>query len=293
MAEDLKPCLRCNGAGVLPVEGDDSTVQQCICSYSRALKIHLGAEIATAPLIQKSPLYVAGLPGEVPKVDRTGENLFIKGYWRDLLSHLKWTLGCKGPMFRFRLVTDEKLKIVWLGQESYAARAKSKRDEVVTYNSLNDLVGSDLDLVIIRLGFLGHKNVAMPGVLKEALMIREFACKPTWLVEVPTSIFGHGHFSYSEEVADYIDDHFEIVNLVRKESSRVDDTPHGIAIPPVALMADTEDGEDVGLGAMTPTAGAMKYMPEERFKRTESDLDSPGESRKSYGKKKSKGGGPV
>jgi len=290
---DDKLCIRCQGSGVLPVEGDDTTVQQCICSYSRALKAHLGAEIATAPLIQQSPLFAGGPPGEPPKLDRTRDNLFLKGYWRDLLSHLKWSLGCKGPMFRYRMMTDEKLKAVWLGAESYVTKAKSRRDEVVTYNSLNDLVGPDIDLVIIRLGFLGYKNIAMPGILKEALMIREFACKPTWLVEVPTSIFGPGHFSYSEEVEEYVAAHFEVVNLTRKESARSDEVLHGFAVT-------QPDEESVGVGVDTPPPEALRqHMPEERLKsppRTYTESDLPGEGygarkRSQWGKKK--GGGPV
>lgn len=285
---------------MLPVENDDTTVQQCICSYSRALKAHLGPEIATAPLIRASPLFMAGEPGEPPKKDRTSENLFLKGYWPDLLTHFKWALGCKGPNFRFRLVTDEKLKVVWLGAESYAARAKGKRDEVVTFNSLADIVNPDIDLVILRLGFLGHKNVAMPGILKEALMIREFACKPTWLVEVPTSLYGPGHFSYSEEVADYIGVNFEVVNLTLKESARADHVPHGVELTPFLLAVESSDGDDVGLGSLTPTPAAMQQMPKPRFASPPDTFDTelPGEGpnaprKKQFGKKKQGGGGPV
>ena len=295
---DPKPvCTLCQGVGVLPVEGDDASVQQCICTYSRALKAHLGAEIAVAPLIKKSPLFMAGGAGEPPKKDRTGENLFIKGYWKDLLPHLKWSLGCKGPDFRFRLLTDEKLKIIYLGAESYATKAKSRRDEVVTYNSLNDLVGPDIDLVIIRLGFLGYKNIAMPGILKEALMIREFACKPTWIIEVPTSIFGYGHFSYSEDVWDYISANYTTVDLVRPESASTQDTPHGIAIDPAVLVAESEDGS-VGLGAREYTPADMRHMPvPKKTQYVEDAGDLPGEGANARYKprhgKKPKGGGPV
>jgi hypothetical protein len=240
---------------------------------------------------------MAGAAGEPPKKDRTGENLFIKGYWKDLLPHLKWSLGCKGPDFRFRLLTDEKLKIIYLGAESYATKAKSRRDEVVTYNSLNDLVGPDIDLVIIRLGFLGYKNIAMPGILKEALMIREFACKPTWIIEVPTSIFGFGHFSYSEDVWDYISANYTTVDLVRPESASQQDVPHGIAIDPAVLVAESDDGT-VGLGAREYTPADMRHMPvPKKTQYVEDAGDLPGEGANARYKprqgKKQKGGGPV
>jgi len=298
MVDEPKPiCGRCKGTGTLPT-GDDMTVQQCICAYSRALKAHLGAEIATAPVITQSPLFVAGPSGDAPKVDRTDENLFIEGYWRDILTHMKWALGCKGPFFRFRMVTDEKLKVVYLGAESYGSRAKGKRDEVTTFNSLADLVGADLDLLIIRLGFLGYKNQAMAGILKEALMIREFACKPTWIVEVPTSIFGPGHFSFSEEVGDYIAENYEIVNLTKHESARKDDLPHGVEISPLAMRLHGDDADDIGLGATTSTPEVMQFMPKPRFEApvAPTSIEMPEKSRKSsYASKKRKpsGGGPL
>jgi hypothetical protein len=273
------------------VPEDDSRVQQCICSYAKTLKTYLGPEIALADNITRSPLYALGEKGGAPKIDRTDENLFIKSYWSDLLPHLKWTLACKGPMFRYRVVTDEKIKTVYLGNESYRGRAKDVRDDVVTYNSIGDLVGPDLDLVILRLGFLGYKNVAMPGILKEALMVRESAMKPTWIVEVPSSLFGYGHFSYNEDVGSYIERTFQVVNLVRERSEV--DAPHGFA-------GAEEPDEEVGLGPQTPD-----HMPQQRIQPTprfqappEPEMptaiwsESSYKSKPKFGKKRS-GGGPV
>ena len=274
------------------VPEDDSRVLQCICSYAKTLKAYLGPEIASADNITRSPLYALGEKGGAPKIDRSTENLFLKAYWSDLLPHLKWTLACKGPMFRYRVVTDEKIKTVFLGNESYRGRAKDVRDDIVTYNSIGDLVGPDLDLVILRLGFLGYKNVAMPGILKEALMLRESAMKPTWIVEVPSSLFGYGHFSYNEDVGSYIERTFQVVNLVCARSET--GAPHG-----VAGAEDME--EEVGLGPHTPD-----HMPQQRIQpiprvQAPPEPEMPaaswgGSSYKSnsnskFGKKR--GGGPV
>lgn len=207
------PCAKCGGTGVLPV--DDITIRQCVCAYARMMAHHLGPELAKAPKPDKHVLFQRGEPGEPPKVDKTTQNLFIKGKWTALLPHFKHALVCKGPAFRFRIVTDEQLKTVYVGAQSYGSRPKSKRDDMETYNSIADFVGPDLDLVILRLGFLGHKNVAMPGVLKEAIMLRDVHGKATWLIEEPTSIFGPGHLSYNEDVSDYIYEHFEIVNFLQ------------------------------------------------------------------------------
>lgn len=291
---EVQGCAKCNYTGYLHVEGDDARVAQCICAYAKTLKAYLGPEIAAAPTITRSPLYTLGKRGEPPTIDRTPDNLFIKSYWTDLLPHVKWALACKGPLFRYRVVTDEKLRTVWVGNESYKQRAKSERDEVVTFNGLADLVGPELDLVVIRLGFLGYKNIAMPGILKEALMIREAAGKPTWLVEVPSSIFGYGHFSYNEDVGGYVERLFEVVNLVRERSEQ--DAPHGFGLD------QEEPVEDVGMGAHTPDPEPVLRQPKERFKAPPAvevpDMsailgDDSRKFKKGNGKKRSGGGGPL
>ena len=278
-------CAKCAYTGIIHVEGDDTRVQQCICSYAKTLKAYLGPEIAAAPTITRSPFYVLGGKGEPPKADRTTDSLFIKTYWSDLLPHLKWGLACKGPLFRYRIVTDEKLKTVYVGNESYRTRSREVRDEVTTFNGLGDLVGPEIDLVIIRLGFLGYKNVAMPGVLKEALMIRESASKPTWIVEVPSSPFGAGHFSYNEDVANYVERLFEVINLVKARSD--EDSPHGFEV--------SEPIDDVGLGAHTPDPMPVPAVrPKERFVAPVLDCSDYVDRKSTKNKnKKNKDQGPV
>jgi hypothetical protein len=287
-------CAKCNYTGYLHVEDDDTRVAQCLCAYAKKLKAYLGPEISAAPTITRSPLYALGARGEPPAIDRMGDNLFIKSYWTDLLPHLKWALACRGPMYRYRIVTDEKIRTVFVGNDSYRQRSKADRDEVVTFNGLGDLVGPDLDLVIIRLGFLGYKNISMPGALKEALMIRESAAKPTWLVEVPSSPYGPGHFSYNEDVGGYIERLFEVVDLVRERVER--DTPHGYDV------GQEEPVEDVGMGAHTSDPEPVR-KPVERFKASPT-VETPDmgallgdDSRKRFkkfgGKKRGGGGGPI
>jgi hypothetical protein len=207
----MAECTICKGAGFRPLPDDDSTVRQCICAYARALKIHMGAEIAGADTIKASPLY---LPR---KVDRTNEDLFLTGTWPVVLSHLKWALAFKGPQFSFRVVTDERLKTVWVGSEDYRARSKKTRDEQETFNSLSDLVVGGVDLLILRLGFLGYKNRAMPGILKETLMMRASRLLPTWIIEDPDALFMGDHPAFSDEVSDYISRNFERLGLKEGE----------------------------------------------------------------------------
>jgi hypothetical protein len=278
----MSSCSRCDGSGFILNPNNDTHVKQCLCAYAKALKANLGLEIASANLITESPLYKQGA------FDLTLKDLYIRGDWDTLLSHFKWALGCKGPMFRFKIVTDENLKTVYVGAESYTSRPRSERDGVQTHNSLGDLIGKDVELVILRLGFIGHKNVAMPGILKEALRLREGIKKITWIVEDPESPFGPGHFSYSDEVAKYIDRNFQVLELTKKDYKPQVSSYRG-------FQPDYEEGENV-----SPGTEPIRSRPKPRFEKPSSsldiDIDFPS-SPSPKGKKKRYGGsnsdGPV
>lgn len=219
-------CKECKGLGYTLGGPDGTTQKECRNVYYRRLGSRLGVEIATAAVLTESPLYVPSPePGAPPTTDLTKKNLYLKGWWSDLTSHFKWTFICKfGDVgleaFRFHIVTDERLVSVWLSKEAYTSKARKKREEIVTFNNLAELIGDTYTLVIIRLGFMGHKNVALPGVLKEALMVRQAAAIPTWIVEEPESPFAPGHFAYSPEVMDYITQRFEVLDLKKDRPER-------------------------------------------------------------------------
>lgn len=201
-------CKICAGQGLIAV--DDLNTRLCPCAYALAMVNHLGPEVAQAPNLTSSPLYVfAKTTGSPPEQDRTQENVFIRTGWLEFLPHLKFALFVKGLDFRFKIITDEKIRTVFVGNESYVARPRAEREDHETYNSLSDLV-SDPHLLVLRLGFLGHKNIAASGALKEALMLREISRKPTWLIEDPENTFGPGCFSYSDEVWSYITARFKV-----------------------------------------------------------------------------------
>lgn len=196
-------CKICNGLGKIPV--DDLTVKECICSFARSLRQYLGPEIASAADIEESPLY-----GQAD--DLSKHNLFVKSWWQDFLPHFKYFLMHKsleplGLQFKFNIITDEWLRTVYLGAESHIARARARSDEA-PLNSLHDVMDEKYHLVVVRLGFLCYKNVAMPSILKEALMIRETQNLATWIVETPNSVWGPGHRSYDTDVGEYVHRNF-------------------------------------------------------------------------------------
>jgi len=219
-------CKRCGGTGSIPI--DHMTVQECLCSYAMYLKQTMDKEILAAPAIRVTPFY------DPPEVDFTKKSHMIKVWWDDLLPHLRRILIKKGRKFRLKIVTDEHLKRVWLGTESYKAKQASQSEDT-PYENLADLIGERYDLVIIRLGFLGYKNVAMPGILLEALKIREVACKPTWLIEEPNSPWGECHRSYSIEVAEHIQRRYPSLTYKGQERTA---PPRGVDAKPKSPVED-------------------------------------------------------
>jgi len=213
------------------------------------MSAHLGPEIAKARSLKSSPFYVRGdVHGEPPVRDMTEGNYFFRGTWDQMLPHFKYVLSLKGLDYRFKIVTDERLKSVFVGDTSYKARHKKQNDNEEPINGLADLV-SGPHLLIIRLGFLGYKNVAMPGLLKESLMLREVARKPTWLVENPECVFEHGNHSFSDEVWSYITRNFD-TSLDLTSTS-----------PTVAEMVETADTAPIPTERVARPARAVAVEP--------------------------------
>jgi hypothetical protein len=211
-------CPYCKGLGY--TLKDDDTQDECLCFVALRMKAHLGPEILATPNVTPAECVFY-------KEERflTDTNLLIKTHWPDMLPHLKLALIAQGTRYKFKITTDEALKVVYVGAESYASKSKSKRDDLETYNSLGDLIGQGVNLAIVRLGFLGYKNVAMPGILKEALMIRKSLNLPTWLIEDPNVPFTEGHRSWSMEVHTYILESFRVIEINSPNSPVASPTP--------------------------------------------------------------------
>jgi hypothetical protein len=162
-------------------------------------------------------------------------------------------------------VTDERLKNVFVGNESYAARSRKDRDYLQTMNSMGDLIGIESDLVVILLGYLGHTNKAAPGLLKEALMLRAGLSKPTWVAENTDILFQPDYPAYSPEVVYYMDQRFETVELEGFE--------------PEPRPAD--DPEDVSLDDPPPPPARTRRAPEPREEpaSTKDDMGAFGNSK--------------
>jgi hypothetical protein len=237
------PAKGCDGQGYILVTKDGTEeepwfnpehVRQCPNLYARQLADHLGPELAPVKHVTSSPLLELGPKG----TDLTRSNLFITGCpWRNLLPHLKWALGQKRQdfhplLFFFLILTDEQIKDVWVGNKQYRALSMEDRENVKTYNSLGDLL-EGRDLVIIKLGYLWGRNRAAPGMLKEALLIREALGKATWLVYDPNRDWT---VSYDPTVAEYVKANFK--------GLRIEPTAEpGIELP-ADIVVDEDDEDD-------------------------------------------------
>jgi len=202
---------------------DDLTSAECPNLRARrqaeAIRGHLTPELVQVKPAKDSPLYV-------PKsVDLTNKNLFIQGIpWSEFRSHLKYVVMWKvftGKPFTYKVVDDQRLKEVFLGAEAYKSRPASLREQRETNNAIDDLVAESYDLVIIRLGLLGHKNSAAANVLREALMLRtERYNKPTWIFLSCDSQIVWQH-SRDEAVESYVNARFQYIDIpsdVKQES---------------------------------------------------------------------------
>lgn len=208
-------CKYCAGDGYLPPEGDDfyESRRMCVCTAQRLYRDKLGPAVYDAGTIEKSPY-----------AHRLKQNLFVRSYREDFLPHLRYALIYAGLDYFSRVVNDMKLLNAWFGKEK---AHDPQADKEVNYESVQDLVEAP-DLVVIFIGETGYKNVALPGVLLEALRSRRFVAKPTWLINPYNKPFQEGHFCHSAEVERFLTEYFDKYTLrpegPRKRKSLADGT---------------------------------------------------------------------
>jgi hypothetical protein len=281
------PVNGCDGRGYVLVDAERNITKECPRLYVRRLSAHLvaqmGAEILKVKHVKNSPLYVLGKPGEPVIEDLTQQNRIIRNTsYGAFLAHLKWALVCRGLTFRCKIVTDRDLVHVYVGNTAYKSRPVGKRDDMEIYNQLEDYVGGNWDLVVIRLGQLGHKNKAAPGVLKESLMLRDNLNRTTWLVEDPDNSWSA---SRDDAVEEYVRKHFVSLTL--------DDADPGIEIRG-QIVYDNDDTLDDILKNAPSDKKTTKSTPKEEI--TEIELPGDDEHNKpkwKYNSKRFRGGGPV
>ncbi len=293
MAEEQPTCSRCKkprlpgcdgthvfitdpetGEILINPETGGERVEKCRRIIAQQIEAFLGPEIASARRIKGSPLFLSAKKGEPIQTDRTKDNLYIQSCtWPKLLPHLRRTLGCKrhrDDSFTYKVITDQRIKTVFVGDEQYTNRPQSVREDIPTFNSLEDLIGQ-CDLLIIQLGYLGYKNVAASGALKEALLLRKTSRKPTWLVDDPDQPW---NYSNDPDVELFIDENFEVIEI-----EGVDPGEGYEALTDVGM--DVEGDEDEPPPRARPKRRPPPPPPEpEETETDENEFDLPGQKPK-------------
>lgn len=259
--EKAEACLN----GNIPNE-DRSQARMCpnlslSLRYEDALKrIHPMAKDARA--IKSSPLFTPKANAHSESgIDLTRKNVYIQGItWGQFMPHLKLIQLCKN--IKIRVVTDGDLRDIFVGDKSYKAKPVARRDKEEAINGLGGLLELNDDLLIVRVGFLGHTNKAGAGLLHETLLYRAAASKPCWIFE-SSHISVTWTFSKGSEVTNMLAKSYQEVCLSSSDPPSEDllglnhDGPTEIEGPSEYGAAVPED-EDVGLPMPLPTPTTPK-----------------------------------
>lgn len=208
----VKNCEKCGGTGYLPLAEDDpefielvemygnpviaqTTTQRCECLLEQQFRSWVGKPIYEAEIVEESPL-----------TELIDEDIFISASHREFLAHIRYVLERQPFTFFWKAVSDAELRDIFVGN-----------DEKVT--AISNIVRNP-ELMIIRLGVLSYKNVAMPGLILEALRIRQMEGKPSWVVNPKDKPFNSGHLAWSGELEYFLGENFKEIAVSTKSSGK-------------------------------------------------------------------------
>jgi hypothetical protein len=192
------PCKICTGSGYLTL-GTADYRRPCVCTLRFIYRKALGEEIYNARKLKESPYS-----------ERVNTDLFITANRRDILPHIRHAMITQGTQFFFRVTNDSEMIDAWLSKDKESSKEEGTTE--VTFTSLRDLV-EDPQLLIIMLGVMSYQNKALPGVFLEALRIRQFRGKPTWVITPRTRPLVSGNLAWSPEVEEYLIENFKAIEI--------------------------------------------------------------------------------
>jgi hypothetical protein len=188
-------CTLCGGKGkIFGLERDE----ECVCAKRIRIRDALPTDLRDVPMPTGSTL----CPGPI-YVDREGdltkEDVWFTAPPNVARAHLRWAITCRlfhlyhAFQWSFSVTSDETLRSLFLTPANKFA-SKEEREETVPF----DHHVRTPKLLIIRLGYMGHKNEAAAGILLTALKQRELLSLPTWVVDSPAVPYAKGHLAWSE-----------------------------------------------------------------------------------------------
>jgi len=175
-------CPKCGGTGHIFI--DSMNAKRCICLQRSLYARKLGMHLYRVPPAKNSPL--------LKKLDT---NMFLMMHDDDINPHLKSAFVKLGLNAHWIYLDDSSVLQAWLGKPNSADA-----------QNLNELM--DYPFMVLRLGVVGYKNVALSGVITELLMGRLMAFKTTWIVS-PRPLAADTCLEYSDELDNLLRRHFE------------------------------------------------------------------------------------
>lgn len=193
-------CPKCRGRGCLDrQDGVYTTASPCACARVRRLRETI---LRCWPLdaVQAAPATASLLTG------RLGTSLRVRAARDSLLAHLGAALRKHNKIELVRLTTDADLATAWLARagevrDDEVAERLASREEEDSYTRLIDLVAPPA-LLVVRLGVKAAKLSSLPGIVLEAVQIRQERSKATWIVDSDAQPLAPGHLAYSDALAD-------------------------------------------------------------------------------------------
>jgi len=201
-------CQLCLGRGAIVSSGANGTptAKRCDCVKFKDVKANVAKiwpqfdlnRVGRLPEGSRSPLQ-----------DYANRNLYVTASEPIFKMHLRHTAVRQGAFWGARVHADVSLFEAWF----FTAKAKGAeiydvnvRDTPLSeYPSIPEMVIPP-ELLILLMGVKNSRNVASPELLRETLKLRDFAGKPTWVVDQPNQIVTETHhLFYSAENKDWLD----------------------------------------------------------------------------------------
>lgn len=194
-------CSSCGGAGVTRKrEGMWLVATPCACAHRRQLADAIQrcwpADVIKAARFKPAASVLTG---------RTGMNLWVRAERDVLAAHLARALPELGRIELVRIASDADLATAWLARAGDKVRDEEvreamSRDDEDRFERLVDLAAPPA-LLIVQLGVKAAALKDLPGLVIEAIHLRQQRGRPTWVVDTATKPLAPGHLAYSEEIA--------------------------------------------------------------------------------------------
>lgn len=222
----INTCISCKGSGRVPTpDGHDST--DCECTRLERTRSWVNERFpgveplspgASSPLIHVKDGLYAG--------DRFREDLIIRGTWKLFTQHLRATLGCRHragliggaeDKSKYRILSDEDLRIAYFVPSQNGEKG-------IHYGGLSSIISDrpqydgtrrvgDEHLYVVRLAQSRVRNVVLPDILHQFLLLARDQRRHVWLIAESHEPFLKGHRTHNEDVAAFVRSYFTGIDL--------------------------------------------------------------------------------